>query len=40
MVLAGTNTVEANTSGASTGKAAAWAVSGSPTARSLLAYDH
>src|ERR671937_1772020 len=28
----GTNTEEANTSGASTGNAAAWAVSGSPTA--------
>src|SRR5919201_1965700 len=38
--LTGTKADEAKTSGASTGKAAAWAVSGSPTARPTVAKIH
>src|SRR6266536_3614093 len=38
--LTGTNADDAKTSGASTGNAAAWAVSGSPTARPTVANTH
>src|SRR6266550_2475185 len=38
--VSGTNAEDANTSGASSGKAAAWALSGSPVARPMLANSH
>ena len=40
IVSTGTNADEANTSGARTGNAAAWAVSGSPTASPTVAKIH
>src|SRR6266511_5750279 len=40
MVDTGTNADDANTNGAITGKAAAWAVSGSPTASPTVAKIH
>ena len=40
MLLTGTNTDDAKNSGASTGKVAAWALSGSPIHRPTVAKIH